>query len=644
MKDAPQKPYNPPFLKLIVLISAIYLLYYLWWRATSTLNPQALFFSWVLWAAEAFGVLSYLLFSWITKDISPKYPHKPPSPGISVDVFIPTYNESIEVLEATLTGCRCLTYPHQTYVLDDGRREEVRKLAERFSCGYITRPTNEHAKAGNINHALQHTSGEFIVILDADMIPRPDFIERTLGYFEQNPKLAFIQLPQEFYNLDSIQHAPNASNWHEQSLFYRVIQPGKNYSNSAFWCGSPSIVRRKALEDVCGVATETVTEDIHTSVRLHSRGWDSLFVNEVLAYGIAPQTIEAFQLQRLRWAQGTMQLYRSKESPLWIPNLTIKQRLSYLSSYLAYFESFQKLILLLTPVFIIVFNVYPMNVRALDFLYHWLPYFALNYLANQVGGRGYFQYFKTEKYNLLKMIVFIQSTLTLFTKRPIKFRVTPKSVDGNPYKRERLAMRSFMVILGILSGTVIYGLGKTVLGGFSDGNLNIYLIAVFWASYNAAILLTSIKEVLTKRHERKQYRFKANVDGILYDPEQPQKMLAVHIVDISIHGAGLSSKQEIPPSQNGWILGCNHNRCGCLELPIAKVAYKAQKGSDNWQIGVQFGDLSTEQRDALLEFLFVDLAYRQFERQESATTDALALQRAYALQPMPIEMQESKNR
>ncbi len=306
MKSRSYKPINPPVLRFITIVSIVYFLYYLWWRANYTFNPQAPFFSWLLWAAEAFGVLSYILFSWMTKDVSPKYPYKPPSPGMSVDVFVPTYNESTEILEATLTGCRRMNYPHRTYVLDDGRREEVRRLAERFGCGYITRPNNEHAKAGNINHALRQTDGEFIVILDADMIPRPDFLERTLGYFEQNQKLAFIQLPQEFYNLDSIQHAPNASNWHEQSLFYRVIQPGKNHSNSAFWCGSPSIVRRKALEDVGGVATETVTEDIHTSVRMHSRGWDSLFLNEVLAYGIAPQTIQAFQLQRLRWAQGTM--------------------------------------------------------------------------------------------------------------------------------------------------------------------------------------------------------------------------------------------------------------------------------------------------------------------------------------------------
>lgn len=298
-------------------------MYYLWWRVTNTLNPEALVFSWVLWLAEAFGVVSYILFAWMIQDISLLYPYKAPKSGIKVDVFVPTYNESLEVLEATLIGCNRITYPHQTYILDDGTREEVRELTQRLGCRYIDRPTHEHAKAGNINYALTQTDSAFIVILDADMIPQPNFIERSLGYFE-NEKLALIQMPQEFYNRDSIQHNKKVNDWHEQALFFQVIQPGKNYSNSAFWCGSPSIVRRVALEEVGGVATETITEDIHTSVRIHSRGWQTLYLNEVLAHGIAPQTIKSFLLQRLRWAQGTMQLYRSSDSPLWIRGLTIK--------------------------------------------------------------------------------------------------------------------------------------------------------------------------------------------------------------------------------------------------------------------------------------------------------------------------------
>jgi cellulose synthase (UDP-forming) len=494
---------SPPFLGIISAVSIAYFLYYLWWRATSTLNPNAPFISWVLLVAEAFGVLSYILFAWMTQDISPNRMHKPPRAGLAVDIFVPTYNESIEILEATMVGCRRIRYPHKTYILDDGKREEVKQLALRLGCIYLSRPTNEHAKAGNINYAITKSTGDFIVVLDADMVPQPDFLDRTLGYFEDE-KLAFIQMPQEFYNQDSIQHDQEAKHWHEQSLFFRVIQPGKNYSNSAFWCGSPSIVRRKALQGVGGVATETITEDIHTSVRMHKSGWSSYFLNEVLAYGIAPQTLKSFLVQRLRWAQGTMQLYRSSESPLWVKGLTIRQRLSYLSSFLAYFESFQKLILIMMPVFIIMFNVFPMQVNVFEFLLRWAPYFALAILANKIGGREYFRYLQTEKYNLLKMAVFIQSTLTLFYRKSLKFKVTPKSVDDSVYKEERRTLRIYMVILGAMTGAILYGLFKTIFQPATALEMEAYLIAIFWAGYNAMLIFIGINEVLGKSHERKQ--------------------------------------------------------------------------------------------------------------------------------------------
>ena len=449
MKRIQSSPYNPPLLPFFSFISIAFFIYYLVWRAIATLNPQFPFFSWLLWSAEAFGVFSYILFTFFTRNIDPLRPYVKPAKGLKVDVFIPTYNEDLDIVEATMIGCGKITYPHTTYVLDDGNRPQVKELAARLGCEYITRPTHEHAKAGNINYALQRTSGDFIVILDADMVPQPGYLDRTLGYFEDE-KLALIQLPQEFYNQDSIQHASKVTPWHEQSLFFRVIQPGKNYTNSAFWCGSPSVVRRKALMDVGGVATETVTEDIHTSVRLHSRGWRTLFVNEPLAFGIAPQTIKAFLVQRLRWAQGTMQLYRSKDCPLWIPGLTFKQRLSYLSSFLAYFESFQKLILILSPVIILGFDIFPMKVAIMPFLLRWVPYFALNIFANQLGGRGVFNYLKTEKYNILKAIIFVEGTFTLFSKKPLEFKVTPKTIGDSVYRQERQELSGYIAIFGLI--------------------------------------------------------------------------------------------------------------------------------------------------------------------------------------------------
>ncbi len=591
--------------RFLVVFAGIYMIVYVVWRLTSTLNPSAPVLSFLLWFGEAFGVINFLLFFWMTWRVKPIAAYRPPKAGQRVDVFIPTYNEEEEILEATLAGCRRLTYPHKTYLLDDGRRESVRRLAERMGVGYITRPDNRHAKAGNINHALGQTDGDFIVILDADMIPQPQFIERTLGYFEDE-RLAFVQLPQEFYNRDSMQHDLSRPEWHEQSLFFHVIQPGKNYTNSAFWCGSPSIVRRKALEDVGGVATETITEDIHTSVRLHSRGWKSLFVDEPLAFGIAPQTVTAYLLQRLRWAQGTMQLYRSKESPLWIPGLTLAQRLSYFASFMAYLEAIQKFIFLLLPIAIILLNVLPMRVDLTLFMLLWTPYFLLNILANQIGGRGYFRYFKSEVFSFLRMIVFLQSLLTLIVKKPLKFKVTPKSVDRSVYQKERAALRWHFALLGAMIGALLFGSLRNLMSDTNPLGTTVFLIVLFWAVYNLTVIGVGVREVLRRRHERRHYRFTVDLPAKLVWENQ---VLPARVLNLSPGGAGVEVA-GLTAAQTGM-------EGGCLILPLPNGStlrmdwerLNVRAGQSGCMAGgAVFKPMDDATRMALFEFLFVDLA------------------------------------
>ncbi len=601
--------HKPAYLQVISVLAVGYLVYYLWWRVTSSLNPDAPFFSWILVLAEAFGACSYALFAWMTRDISPTRRHKPAPAGLAVDILVPTYDEHLDVLEATLVGCNQVSYPHRTYILDDGCRPEVRALANRLGCEYLTRDSNAHAKAGNLNAGLARTQGEFVVVLDADMVPQRDLLDRTLGYFEDG-RLAVIQLPQEFYNRDSIQHYRREPTWHEQALFFRIIQPGKNRSNSAFWCGSPSVIRRRALEDVGGVATATITEDIHTSVRWHSRGWSSYYLNEPLAFGIAPQTIRAFLIQRLRWATGTMQLYGSRESPLWIRGLTIRQRLSYFASFMAYFESFQKLILLATPAVIIVLGVFPMRVNFWDFVVRWVPYFAISLIANVVAGRGHFRYFQTEKYNMLKMVVFIQAILTVFTRRRQRFTVTPKSVGPNVYALETRSLSAYLVIYAILTATVIYGLLKINSWQTSSLGVEALIITLTWALYNAFTLLGGLSDVLSRPHERQQYRFIVNLNAELdrrgISPLPPQ----VQLRDISIGGVGLwaqpgSTQMDLPSSITFFSA---HGKL--IRLPIVQAHTQAVAPGKPALIGASIVDPSPDDRDTLFEFLYVDLPER----------------------------------
>jgi len=610
------KVFRFSFINVFAVAAIIYFIYYLYWRATYTLNPENLFLSWLLWAAEAFGVFAYLLFVYVTHNIEPNRKFTTAPRGLKVDVFVPTYNEEVEVLEPTLIGCVKMRYPHTTYVLDDGNRPWVKELADRLGVKYIARPSHEHHKAGNINYALQQTKGDFIVLLDADMVPQPQYIERTLGYF-LDEKLALIQMPQEFYNQDSIQHASKRKHWHEQSLFFRVIQPGKNYTNSAFWCGSPSIIRRAALESVNGVATETITEDIHTSVRLHSQGWQTYYLNEVLAYGIAPQTINSFLVQRLRWAQGTMQLYRSAESPLWIRGLTFKQRLSYFSSFLAYLESFQKLTLILIPVLILGLGVFPMRVAFSSFLLHWIPFFLFNYFANQLSGRGYFNYFKTEMYNLLKMMIFIQSTLTLVFNRPLQFKVTPKSVDSDVYHNEHRALRLYEGLFALLAATMIFSIVRLFLPNQHELTVDAFAIAFFWAAYNAFIILLATQEIFKKRHERKQYRFPVNVNAELISGNENMVSQPVQVIDLSTGGCGFIAKNEVD-LKDSWALRLFYSSNESVILPIKRLAFQRKNAAGKFLIGTEFADLSNLQQELLYEYLFVILPPLQ-DRQNGQT-------------------------
>ncbi|MDH5507581.1 MAG: glycosyltransferase [Anaerolineae bacterium] len=598
--------FTTKIIQVLSLLASIYMLYYLWWRFTHTLNPGALGFSMILLGAEAFGVFSYLLFAWMTKDISSPFQHKKPKSNISVDIFVPTYNEGIEIIEATLVGCNMIDYPHKTHVLDDGKREEVRQLTEKMGCHYITRDTNEHAKAGNINHALTQTDGEFIVVLDCDMVPQPHFLDRTLGYFE-NENLAIIQTPQEFYNEDSIQHDNKGPSWHEQSLFFRVIQPGKNWSESAFWTGSPSIVRRSAILEIGGIATETVTEDIHTSVRLHARGKSILFLNEVLAYGIAPQTIKAFLLQRLRWAQGTMQLYRSKESPLIIPGLSFSQRLSYLASFLAYFESFQRIILILSPIFILLFDVFPMKVSGFQFFLHWIPFISLTLFTNRISGRGYFKYFQTEKFNTLKMVVFLQSSIMLFWSKPLKFMVTPKTVDSTVYKDEKKELRIYIYLLVFIASVITIGLIKLISNANSAPENYFSFVAIFWAAYNGFLIYAGMKEVFSKRHDRKEYRFPVKLNAEVIESESNEVQTDIQITDLSRFGAGLIINPSIKNNLADTVLHFHTPDDTCIFLPIDKVYPQGYRLSGKQRVGISFGKPSSIYRTRLLQFLFVSL-------------------------------------
>jgi len=595
---------NKKFVHTLTIIAGAYIAYYIYWRAAYTINQSAIFFSVVLLIAEIQGVINFLLFAMMTWDLKE---HKTPKKlkGVSVDVFVPTYNEDLHILEATLVGCKNIRMDHETYVLDDGKREEVRKLTERMGFKYLTREDNKHAKAGNINAALKKTDGKYIVVLDADMVPQPDFLEKTLGYF-RDKKTAIVQMPQEFYNLDSMQHQSEGMNWHEQQLFYHVIQPGKDSINAAFWCGSPSVVRRKALADIGGVATESITEDFLTSIRLNSKGWKIRYHQEALAFGIAPQSFDAFSVQRLRWAQGSMKILKSRDNPLIKRGLSLKQRLSHFAAIFTYFDAYQKLIYLLTPVILLFTGIMPIKVvSGLDFILHWIPYFGLTMLANTVLGRGYFAYLEVEKFNTLKMVTFIKASFSLLFKNNMKFKVTPKTVEKSAKQKDRRELTVHIVILASIIASVMFATINSIIKQIvTYPSVAALAIALFWSAINGIILFLALYEVLKRAYMRKDYRFPMTLKGKIIT--NIGEKADCKISNISRGGLNMVLKDaKLGNDFTDKDMKVKVKLAGeYIKIP-GRAVYSKKNENESISIGFRFDTLSEKVKMKLFNFLFV---------------------------------------
>lgn len=328
-----------------VLVTTTYLV----WRATYTINQDAAVYSWLFLLCESGAFVSGSLFYLITLER-----RDPPRPRAtrdhSVDVFVCSYNEPLDLVRQTIRAALAVKLPHKTWLLDDGHREEARALADELGCGYISRMENTHYKAGNLNNALAMTDGELVVVLDADHLLKPDCLECLVGHFD-DPLVALVQTPQVYYNVDSFQHHFQPSSmtiWHEGAIFHHAIQPGANRWGAAMFVGTGAMLRRSALTRVGGFAVDSVTEDILTSMRLHAAGYRSVYVNRPAGYLLAPESLSQYMTQRLRWGQGSMQVLR-RENPLFKRGLNFRQRLVYFNSLSSYGQALVHLMYYVAP-------------------------------------------------------------------------------------------------------------------------------------------------------------------------------------------------------------------------------------------------------------------------------------------------------
>lgn len=521
---------------LVVLIFLAYAPYYLIWRL-GTFNPEAPVFSWLIWGAEVFGYLTAVLHVFMVSRLTSPAAGPAPS-GYGVDVFITTYNESAKLLRHTVLAAVRMDYPHRTWLLDDGDRPEIAALAKELGCQYLARRENTDAKAGNLNNALQHSHADFVAVFDADHVPSRDFLTRTLGFFK-DPQVAFVQTPQDFYNLDSFQHRRHrrlSYVWTEQALFFRVIQRGKDRWNAAYFCGSCAVLRRRALDAIGGFATGTVTEDLHTSIRLHKKKYRAVYYPYNLAYGLAPDSVRAFLVQRLRWGQGAMQVWR-KEGILFTRGLTFAQRLNYLASVLTYFDGWQKGVFYLAPVVVLTTGVMPINAFGWDFLAHFMPFYILCFWAYEEAGRGYGGTLLTEQYNMARFATFARATIEGFTRR-VRFKVTPKLSNGQDERRSIWPQIGVLVlsIAAIAVGATLWIYRHHLATGAFWAN-------VIWAGINLGLAGAVVRFTLRKKHRRVEYRFPIPLPAIVTIADDSRLLGLVE--DISSDGCRLISETPI---------------------------------------------------------------------------------------------------
>lgn len=373
-------------------------------------------------------------------------------------------------------------------------------MALEVGAKYVTRPEHTHAKAGNLNHALKSVTTELVAVFDADHTPRPEFLSHTIGYFA-DPAVAVVQTPQEFYNLDSFEHFGAL---HEESLFYRVIQAGKGQKGAAFWCGTNAVLRAAALRDVGGVSTDSIAEDFQTTIRLHRKGWKSIYHNEVLAHGLAAADISQYTVQRRRWGRGAMQVIKSKDNPLVASGLTLAQRISYFYSLSAWFDSWHTLLMALVPTVVLTTGQFPFRMSPLLFVVTFLSTFVLQQVVLKLLGRGWNKLRYSLLFDMIRLSSNLVATLSLFAfqkySRQRKFVVTKKGSMGS-FRARMLAPWPLILIALSLGASLIWGL--TIIAGYVSAALRpgvAATVTLIWVSVNLVLVLAAIRRSISAKY------------------------------------------------------------------------------------------------------------------------------------------------
>ena len=499
---------------------------YLFWRTTHTLEFQTLpelLLGGGLYLAELYAwvilALGFLQTSWpldrpvveITGDVE-SWP--------TVDVYIPTYNESIEIVRNTVYAAMDMDYPadrFRVFILDDGRRAEFRAFARQMGCGYLTRADNLHAKAGNLNAAMKKTDGELITIFDCDHVPTRAFLQLTVGWFQKDPKLAVLQSPHHFYSPDPVQRNLGAVDMPgEGDLFYGAVQGGNDLWNATFFCGSCAIIRREALMQTNGFAGETVTEDAHTALKLQRMGWNTAYIGIRLSAGLATERLVLHIGQRVRWARGMTQILRI-DNPLFGPGLKWQQRLCYLNAMLHFQFPLPRIVFLTSPLAYLIGGQNIIQASAGMIFAYAFPHLFVSMASSERMQGGDRRPFWGEIYESLLAFHLVKPTLyTLINPHKGKFNVTDKGGLLDQDYFDFGTVKPHLITCGLLVFGVALAFGKSFFPYEFDIQNDTLALNTAWALFSLMLLVAAISVARERRQVRRDIRIDVALPVSLY--------------------------------------------------------------------------------------------------------------------------------
>lgn len=582
---------------------------YMVWRLLYTVptdDATTLFLGSAVYLAELYGLCQFCFFTYQSWSPTERQP-APITRFPTVDMMVTVVDEPLSILRQTLVGCLAQEYPQdrfKVYVLDDGHRADVRRLAASLGCGYLRRLDRpRHAKAGNLNHALGVTDGEVVAVFDVDHVPARTFLQETVGFFD-DPQVAIVQTPHHFYNPDIFQRNLRVGDRvkNEQALFFRLLQAGRDAHNSAFFAGSGGLLRRRALEEIGGFQTQTITEDLHTSMQLHARGYRSCYLNRVLSAGLMPETFAGYLKQRTRWATGCIHVLL-RDNPLFKRGLTLPQRIDYFGSIFYFFFGLPRLICLAAPLASLLFHTPPLHADVAPLLIHFCSFYLAAALAMRPVTQGSRNPFWSDVYEIAMCFALSAAAVKALAapRKERPFDVTPKGQRVSQRTVHELSQAwPHLVVFGLLIAGVASGL-QHLRQGSGDPGLSVSLL---WGGVNLLLLTVAMFAASEQIQGRQGFRLDRDFAGEL---SVDGAAITARIVNLNEDGAALVLERPVFTTGPTVTLLLTSSQ-GRLVRLTGRLTRQEPRPAGGVDAGLQFVGVDDATRRLLIDKIFSDPA------------------------------------